>query len=196
MTAARKRMTADEFLTWALDQEDKYELVDGLPVPKHLGPEMMANGMRRHARVISNLVQALGRRLEGGPCEVYSDVFAVRTAINRQRRPDVIVDCGPGAEEDLEATAPTVLFEVLSPSSQRADLLIKPEEYKRIETVRQYVVIDPEVALARVWTRDADGRWSDDKIEGLIAVLDLPSLGCGLPMTEIYRGVRLLDEPQ
>ncbi len=191
---ARKLMTADEFLLWDLEQEDKHELVDGIPVKKYGNdtPEMMANGRRQHAQVISNIHYHLRRRLEGGPCEVFSDVFSVRTSITKQRRPDIIVECARGGPDDLEATEPRVLFEVLSPSSGREDLVIKPEEYKRLPTVGHYVVVDPDVALLKVWNRDADGRWSDEAVVGLDAVLALTALGVELPLAEIYDGMDLI----
>ena len=60
-------MTGDEFLRWCLDQEDTWELIDGVPALKFdNGPEMMA-GSRRHARIASNLIAALASRLAGGP---------------------------------------------------------------------------------------------------------------------------------
>lgn len=191
--AARKLMEADEFLVWCQTQEDSYELIDGMPVLKYgNGPEAMAGGTRRHADIVQNIFVALRLRLRGGPCAAFlGDLFAVRTAIRKQRRPDVFVECGRGAEADLEATAPTILFQVLSPSSSREDLVLKPEEYKRLPTVRQYVVVDPEAALLKVWTRDLDGRWDDGVVAGLEAALPLPALDLELPLAEIYAGVDL-----
>ncbi len=190
---ARQLMTADEFLLWALEQEDKYELVDGVPVKKYGNdtPEMMANGRRNHAQVISNIHRHLGNRLAGGSCQTYTDVFSVRTSITKQRRPDVIVDCGRGGPDDLEATAPTVLFEVLSPNSRDEDLIVKPEEYKRITTLQQYVVVDPDRVRIKVWIRDADGRWSDHAITPPAETLPLPALGVELPLDEVYEGIEL-----
>lgn len=191
---ARRLMTADDFLLWELEQADKHELVDGVPVAKYgEAPELMANGRRRHAEIISNLVGALRGRLRGGPCSVLTDAFSVRTSIRRQRRPDVFVDCGPRAGDDLEARGPVALFEVLSPTSGRDDLLIKPEEYKRLETARHYVVVDQAQAVLKVWERGADGGWSERVIEGLEAMLPLAALGIELPLAEIYEDVELDD---
>ena len=190
--AARRRMTADEFLNWALTQEETYELVDGVPVAKfRSGPESMANGTRSHAQVSGNIYFALRRRLRGGPCRPYTDDLSVRTSIERVRRPDVLVECGRGNGGDLEATAPTVLFEVLSPSSQREDLVLKPLEYKRIETVKLYAAVYTDVALLKVWARDEEGRWLDDVVSGLQANLPLPMLGIDLPLSEIYEEIEL-----
>lgn len=190
--AARKLMTADEFLVWALDQEETYELVDGVPIPKFRdAPEMMAGGTRAHAEVSTNILVALASRLRGSDCRAYNDDLAVRVSATRLRRPDVTVECGSGNPRDLEAAEPRVLFEVLSPSSERDDFFFKPEEYKRIDSVRQFVVVDPNAPVLKVWTRDQEGRWSDDSAVGLEATLDLPSLGIGLPLAEIYEGVQL-----
>jgi Uma2 family endonuclease len=187
-------MSNDEFLLWAEQQEDKYELVDGLPVKKYGDePELMANGRRNHAEVIANIAYALTSKLRGGPCKVLGDTFSVRTSLRKQRRPDILVECARGDRDDLEARAPTVLFEVLSLTSQREDLIFKPAEYKRIETVRQYVVVDPDRPLLQIWLKDEAGVWSDFPIASLDATLRLPSLGVDLLFTEIYEGVDLVE---
>lgn len=192
--AARQLMTSDEFLLWAERQEDKYELVDGVPVKKYGdAPELMANGRLNHARVIRNLSRHLGNRLAGGPCEVLTDAFSIRTSLRKQRRPDVFINCAEGEPDDLEARAPTVLFEVLSPTSEREDLFFKPQEYKRVSTVRQYVVVDPDRPLLKVWLRAEDGTWMDDAVAGLDQSLVIPSSGIELPLLDIYEGVRLIQ---
>jgi Uma2 family endonuclease len=185
-------MTADEFLLWDEQQEDKHELVDGIPVKKYGDtPELMANGRRNHAAIMSNIVRHLGNRLAGGPCQVLSDAFSVRTSTTKQRRPDVLVDCGRGSAQDMEAREPVVLFEVLSPTSHREDLIFKPEEYKRLPAVRHFIVAYQDEPLLKVWRRDPDGGWSDDYLQGLDAVLTLEALGTELPLSEIYEGVEL-----
>jgi Uma2 family endonuclease len=190
--AAPRLMSNEEFLLWDEQQEDKHELVDGLPVKKYGDePELIANGRRNHARITMNLAFALRTRLSGGPCEVLTDAFSVRTSIRKQRRPDVLVDCDLGSGEDMEARRPVVLFEVLSPTSTREDLVIKPSEYKRIDSVRCYVVAYQDAPLLKVWVRAEDGGWSDDYLQGLDAVLPLEALGAELPLAEIYEGVEL-----
>lgn len=190
--AAVRPMSNEEFLLWDEQQEDKHELVDGMPVKKYGDePELMANGRRSHAAIMSNLVFALRLRLRGGPCQVLTDAFSVRTSIRKQRRPDVLVDCGRGSAEDMEAREPVVLFEVLSPTSERMDLVFKPAEYKRLESVRHYIVAYQDAPLLKLWTRGEEGAWDDSFVEGLDAVLPLEALGVELPLAEIYEGVEL-----
>jgi Uma2 family endonuclease len=88
-----------------------------------------------------------------------------------------------------------VFFEVLSPSSGADDLIHKLEEYTRLPTARQYVVIDPATPFAKIWLRKADGSWSEEKLEGLDAVLHLPAIDVSLPMAVVYEGVEF-DPPR
>ena len=89
---------------------------------------------------------------------------------------------------------PVVLFEILSPSSGKQDLIFKPEEYKRLPTMRQYVVVDSTAAVLKVWVRGEDGRWEDGLVEGLTAALDIPALSLQLPLEEIYENVDLTPD--
>ena len=190
--AARQRMTADEFLTWCLDQEDTFELVDGYPVLKFdNGPQMMVGGTRAHARVASNLIISLGKRLAGGPCYPVGGDLAVRMVRGNIRRPDVTVECGRGVGSDLAATEPKVLIEVLSHSTRRFDLLRKTDEYQRVATAAHIVLLEPDQPRAFVWSRDAEGLWTPDQVVGLEAALALPGIGVSVPLAEVYEGVDL-----
>jgi Uma2 family endonuclease len=118
MTAALKLMTADEFLSWRLDHKGTWELVDGVPVEKfYNGPNMMFGASRNHGMVTTNIILALGQKLRGGPCHPIGGQFAVRIHARGVRQPDVLVECGAGRGDDLEATEARVIFEVLSPST-------------------------------------------------------------------------------
>lgn len=193
--AALKRMTADEFLLWRLEREGTWELIEGVPRLKfYNGPTMMAGGRRHHARVQANIVAALHPRLRGGPCYPIGSDFAVRVKPTNVRQPDVTVECQAGSGDDLEATEPTVLFEVLSPSTRGMDLVRKTEEYRNLPTARHIVMLEPDRAVASVWSRGEDG-WSMVAVETLEGVLDLFAVGVRLPLTEVYEGVELADAP-
>ena len=187
--AVPRLMDADEFLVWCLDQEDTWELVDGVPTLKFdNGPKMMAGGTRRHARVTSNLIARLDQKLTGGPCAPYPGDLAVRVSHRRIRRPDVSVDCTAGDGDDLEAAEPRVLFEVLSPSTRGIDLVRKSDEYRQLPSVRHIVLIEPDRAKVLVCSSDGE-TWSSETIEGRDATLELPAIDVSLPLVEIYAGV-------
>ncbi len=194
--AAIRRMTADEFLEWSLDQEEKYELVDGEVVPMGDWEEIdgrtvfMAGAKNGHDVIVTNLIAELRNRLRGRPCRPYSGDTAARMVAGNIRRPDVTVDCRPPELEGLESHEPTVFFEVLSRSTRSSDLIRKSDEYRRLPTLRHYVVIEPRTVSAMVWTRDENGFWPEpDVYRDLGDVLPLPAIGVELPLAEIYADV-------
>jgi len=181
-------MTADDFLVWCLGQEGKWELVDGEPV------QMMTGATKRHDRVVVSTILALGTRLRGSPCFPTTADIAARMLNGDVRRPDVTVDCARGDDRALESTAPAVFVEVLSPSTRLLDQVKKPEEYKRVPTLRHIVLLDPERPSAWLLSRDqAGGEWTAEDVEGLDGELRLTGIGIALPLAEIYEealGVR------
>jgi Uma2 family endonuclease len=180
-------MTVEEFYAWQLDQEERYELVDGIPVPLR----GMTGASNAHDAIVVNLIISLGNQLRGGPCRVASADTAVRTAIRRLRRPDVTVECAPVDPASYEARAPKLLVEVLSPSTRRIDQVRKPEEYKRLPTVAAILFVEPAQPQALLLSRQADGTWLDTPFQGLDAVIPLPEIEASLALRDVYEGVPL-----
>lgn len=195
MTAARKLMTADEFLEWRHGREGTWELVNGVPVLKFdNGPRMMAGGTANHALVASNLVSTLRPKLRGSGCVPVGSDLGVRNTAGGIRQPDVTVICGPFGGHDLEAREASAIFEVLSPSTRRYDLVKKADEYRRIVSLKHLVLLEADRPRALVWSREAED-WRLDEIEGLEGSLDLPSIGVSLPMADVYEDVELATVP-
>lgn len=190
--AALQRMTPEAFLHWRQDQEGTWELVDGVPALKFdNGPEMMAGGRRNHAYVAASLLFALKTRLRGGPSKPVAGDLAVQMPRGNVRQPDVTVECGRGAGGDLEALEPKVLFEVLSPSTRRFDLILKTNEYQQVEGLAHFVMLEPDRPEAVVSSRGDGDRWLATRVAGPDAVLDLSGLGLKLPLAELYEDVEL-----
>lgn len=178
-------MTADEFLVWNLSQDEKYELVDGIPVPLHA----RAGAARGHDFIIVNLIRRLGNRLQATPCRPTTSDQAVRTAIKKIRRHDVTIECGSASDDSLEVVQPVAVFEVLSPSNRPGDIVRKIEEYKRHPAIRHIILIEPGVVSVTCLSSDAAGVWSDRTLTRLAETLTLDPPGVGLPLTEIYEGL-------
>ncbi len=177
-------MEPDDFLVWCLDQEDRYELVGGHPI------RMMTRATQGHDDLTVNLIAGLRQRLKP-PCRVHTADLASRMEAGAIRRPDVTIECGRGDKRGLNTVDPTVFFEVLSPSTRQFDLLKKPEEYKRLPTLRHIVMLDPDLPRAWVLSRTPDGWGSGVDVHGLDGIVDLPGVDSSLPMAEIYDGVEL-----
>lgn len=187
--AALRPMTPEEFFAWHEQQEERYELVDGYPVLKFdNGPDMMAGATAAHDQIVVNLITGLRQRLRGGPCRVKSADQATRTARGNLRMPDVTIDCGRFVPSSYESIEPAVVFEVLSPSTRRSDLLRKVDEYQNVLSLRHFVILEPGRVWAIVWSRTAGG-WGSDVHEDLSLELSLPAVSVSLPMAEIYEDV-------
>jgi Uma2 family endonuclease len=186
-TVARK-LTADEFLAWDLTQPDqRHEFVDGAPVA-------MAGATDRHDQIVINLIVGLAPRLRGGPCAPRTADQAVKTkADQRVRRPDVIVDCGPRPPKGLFTPNPTVVFEVLSPSTEKENLGVKLDEYKAVASMRHVVLLDQERVAVTCYSRDAEDVWMKEEIADMSRALKLAALGVDVPLAEIYADVEFED---
>lgn len=90
-STATRLMSVEEFYLWCRDQEERYELVDGVPVPLRA----MSGASTRHDAISVNIIGALFNQLRGTDCRPTTPDTAVRTAIRRIRRPDVTVECAP-----------------------------------------------------------------------------------------------------
>jgi Uma2 family endonuclease len=193
MVDARERtMTVEEFLEWNLSQDQRYELVDGFPVPLRA----MAGTKAEHDAIVVNLIAALHGQLRGSRCKPRTADTAVRTKIKNVRRPDVTIECAPLERGALEARNPTAVFEVLSPTTRKIDRTIKLEEYRRRPTLRTIVHIDPDAMDVVMFTRDADGAWNDTRFDQPDDLIHIADTSAALRLADIYDGVPTAPLPR
>lgn len=183
-------MSVEAFLAWEEAQEEKWELVDGEPMLRRT--RMMAGGTPQHALIAANLIIALGNRLRGGPCRVYTSDLKVRSDA-AVRYPDVTVDCVT-ARSAKTAQAPKVLFEVLCPSNSTFQQMRLLADYQAIETVEEIVFISQEAPEAQSWRRVANG-WTLHDHQSLESEIPIAALDFALPMAEIFAGAEFDPPP-
>ncbi|WP_197311011.1 Uma2 family endonuclease [Methylobrevis albus] len=174
-------MSAEAFLAWCLDREERYELVDGLP-------RMMTGARRAHDRVVLNALIAFGGLLRGSPCEPGSADIAVRIPNGNVRRPDVSIDCGDKDGSLLEATRPVAIVEVLSPSTRQTDLIRKLGEYQTLPSLCYLLFLEPEEVSAVFWHRVPGGTWTYLSLIGRDTDIAMPEVGVTLPLGAFYEG--------
>lgn len=173
------RLTLREFLEWEERQPRKYELLDGLV-------KMMPGGTQRHNTIAGNIYVALREKLRGKPCRPHNSGAKFVAPEGQSFYPDVTVDCGP---YDADATAsglPTIVFEVLSPSTRNDDLKIKLPAYQATASLKQIVFVEPERVHVMLWTRNADGAWEEDQRVHPDSAFPLAGLDAELPLSVIY----------
>lgn len=182
--AASHRMTSEQFLEWCLAQEERYELVDGVPVA-------MTGARRRHDQIVVNLYGILVPQLRGRACRPFTADTAVRIPSGNVRRPDAGVDCGAFIDDAMIADAPFLVIEVPSPSTRQFDMFRKLEEYKSLPTLRQIVMIDPDQPEAQHWAHSDDGTGLHALIEGLDSRIELTGIDCAIDLETVYAGLTL-----
>lgn len=169
--ALQTGFTRAEFLAWEAQQPYKHEFYQG---------EVFAmSGVRLvHGTVTLNVATLLKAHLRGKPCRAFTSDIAVEVqAADAVFYPDVVVTCD---ERDLAAERtlhhPSVVIEVLSPSTAAFDQGDKFSAYARLESLREYVLIDPDSRSIRRYRRaQANGEWLLD-LDAADHGLDLPSI--------------------
>jgi Uma2 family endonuclease len=172
---------AAAFLAWAEGREGRYELARGRVI-------MMTGGSRAHALIVRRFANALEQRLDGIRWTVLTSDFAVRVGPDSVRYPNVVVDVADGALNDLSATSPALIAEVLSPSSVTNDLGDKAAEYLRLDSVSPYIVLSQDEPKAWLWVRSELGFPAGAEVIIADGVLRIPVLSVELSLTEVYRG--------
>jgi Uma2 family endonuclease len=137
---ARKRMTSEVFIAWAMAQPEgcRYELVAGEVVA--MSPERVA-----HNEAKGNVYLALRRAIEerGLPCQAYTDGMAVRIDDDTVYEPDALVRCGERLGPDMvQVVDPLILVEVISPGTRKVDTTQKLGDYFRLPSVRHYLIVN------------------------------------------------------
>ena len=134
----------------------------------------------------------MGNRLKGGLCAVYESNLRLKVQATGLRcYPDMGVYCGP-LERDQEdpsgetVTNPTVIFEVLSKSTEGYDRGLKFESYRQIPTLKAYVLVSQVAAHVEVNEPSADGSWILRDVKGIEAMLTVPGINIKIPLAEIY----------
>lgn len=179
---AYRPITADEFLEMDFGTDKKFELVDGVIY-------MMTGGTQAHAWVQGNIFAWLRTKLRGTGCRPYGSDMALQISDTEVRYPDVTVYCDQPPLDQLATakllTNPTVVIEVLSPTTATFDQGSKLDDYRSISTVRTIAFVDPMNELCRTIERQPAIGWLDQMFSGNRGI-PIPSLGLVIPHEEIF----------
>ena len=188
-TLPKSFISEEKYLELDRAAEHKSEYYDG---------EMfaMAGAGMAHNQIVFNTSIAIGIQLRGKSCQGLPSDMRVRIgAAARYSYPDITVVCGKPQVLDNRKDIllnPTVVIEVLSPSTADFDRSFKFVAYTAIPSLRQYVLIATDRASIEVFTRQPDGLWSPPvKATQLDGSIELESVGCCLALADVYDRVEL-----
>lgn len=143
-------VSPEAYLQQELSSTVKHELIEGQIVA-------MAGASANHERICQNVARKLGNHLERQPCEPFGSDMKVRIRDNFYY-PDVLVDCHFDESEPYFTETPVILVEVISRSTRQMDEKKKLLEYINIPTLKEYVIIEQDVADVTVYRKSDDWR--------------------------------------
>lgn len=179
--------TVGEYLEIERDERDRHEFLDGVVFA-------MAGESLAHSTICFNLAVLVGSQIRGTPCRGFSPNMKVRAGDAKMfAYPDLAVACGEPRFHDERRDVllnPTVVFEVLSPTTEAYDRGEKFRRYREhVESLADYVLVAQDRPHVEHHARRPDGTWALAEFDGLDSVLTLPSINCKLPLSEIYERV-------
>ena len=174
-------ISPDDYLAGERVSANKHEYLAGVV-------HMMAGTSIGHDRIAGNILRILGNHLSGRPCEAFSSDVKVRIRTDFSEffyYPDVTVDCSAQGNTALYAEEPRVIFEVLSPDTERVDRGEKRLNYQTLPSLEVYCLVNQFRVAVTVYRRTPEG-WVSEFMSEKMDVLQLPSIGCELPLAAIY----------
>jgi Uma2 family endonuclease len=155
----------------------------------------MAGAGARHNIISINLVVAVANKLKGKPCQPYGSDMRVHIPENTLfTYPDLSIICGdiiPSPQDADTATLPSVIIEILSPSTKQYDKSIKFQLYPQIPSLKQYILIDSESIHVESFEINERNHWELTEYKELSENVVLPSIGVFVEMADIYDRTKL-----
>lgn len=157
----------------------------------------MSGGSRRHDRITVQLTFLVVQHLRGKTCETFSaNMRVLATPVGLYTYPDLSVACEEPQFADTHVDTlinPTLLVEILSPSTEDYDRGKKAKLYRAIPSLRELLFVAQDSYEVELYRRQTDGTWSLIEAKGLESAIPLTSIGYTLSLRELYENITLAD---
>lgn len=175
--------TPEEYLAREREAEYKSEYVNGAIFA-------MSGASERHHLIAGNVFAALHGQFRGRPCRAYVNDLRVKVSpTGLSTYPDVAALCSPPQFDDEHQDTllnPDVIIEVLSPSAEAYDRGGKFGHYRKLTSLKEYLLVSQEEPHVELYVRQADSQWLLSEASGLQEVVFLPSVNCRLSLADVY----------
>lgn len=181
-------MTAEQYFELEAKALERHEFHDGEMLA-------MAGASFEHSAIGARLIGLLSAQLNGKPCVPLTADMRHRVGTGRRFvYPDISILCGQPQFDPLDPQPrtllnPTVIFEVISPSSEAYDRGEKFACYRAVESMKDYVLVSQDRPRVEVFSRRDTGDWRIECVEGLEATIAIPSIDAALSLADIYKGI-------
>ena len=179
---AQPIVTAEEYLRLERAADHKSEYWNGRIYA-------MAGASRWHDLIAGSIYSELRQQFRGRPCEMYSSEVRVKvSASGLYTYPDVSALCGEAIFEDFHGDTllnPAVIVEVLSDSTEKYDRGEKFAQYRRLDSLREYILVSQDRPRVEQYVREGQ-LWTFQEIGRMDAAVTIEAVGCTIPLAEIY----------
>lgn len=190
MHKPQKGLTAEEFLDFESKSTSKHEYFDGEVFT-------MSGGTQAHSLISTNIISLLKPKMSGSKCRIHGSDLLVRVdATNSFYYPDATIDCGPYDKKSTFTTTPSVIFEVMSPSTALTDRREKLFSYKRVPSLNAYLIVHQTRKQIRIYRRQEHG-WDVEEVgaNGSFEIEVCPGTTISIDVADVYDGAELDDSP-
>ncbi|TMI69054.1 MAG: Uma2 family endonuclease [Bacteroidetes bacterium] len=193
----KKNFTVQEYLEFERTSTEKHEFYKGEIFRMHGHGDLLAMSGAgiNHNIIFSNLFTGLGFRLKGKSCQPYGPDLRINIPENTlYTYPDISVVCGDlqlSPEDEDSFVKPTILIEILSPSTRSYDQGEKFRLYRDIQALKEYVIVDTEIIRIAVCRINEKGHWELEEYKLLTDQLVLASVDVVIPVSEIYERTKI-----
>ncbi|MBK8089606.1 MAG: Uma2 family endonuclease [Chitinophagaceae bacterium] len=174
-----------EYLQKERASDEKHEYFDGQVY-------LMSGAGLRHTKVATNLIGNLFAFLKDKDCNVLAENMRVSSpSHDSYMYPDVMIVCGKEELEDEQFDTllnPSVIIEILSPSTRSIDKGRKMMYYKEIPSLKEYFMVDTFSQIVHCVRKQSSGDWRFETIAGNNSIVLLETIQFQLPLSAIYNG--------
>lgn len=186
MEAARVLpMSVADYLAFEEASEVRHEYIGG-------AIHAMSGASEAHNTIALNIAAALRPKLRGGPCQAFISDFKVRLEAGREDvfyYPDIVVSCHKNDIEKYFLRLPTLIVEVLSPSTETIDRREKKMNYLQVPTLQEYVLVAQERRELTIFRRSTG--WVGEVFTAPESLVEFRSIQQAMTLAEIYEDVAL-----
>ncbi|CAN5227404.1 Uma2 family endonuclease [soil metagenome] len=174
-------LTVEEYLKLEESATIRHEYVGGVI-------HAMVGTTKRHNRIAGNIYRRLADKAADGPCRVYMESVKVQADEDTIYYPDVMVACDPEDDDPLIEHQPCLIVEVTSPSTESIDRREKAFTYRKIPSLKAYLIVDQSRRWVERYWRDENGEWRQGGLADT-GELPIPCPDMKLSLADIYEGL-------
>ena len=172
-----------EYLAIERDAQEKHEYLNGEIFA-------LAGASEKHNLITINIAASIHAQLKGTSCRVYSSDMRLRvSATGLYTYPDVVALCGDAHFDDEQRDTllnPSLIIEVISKSTEGYDRGEKFAHYRRLESLKEYLLVSQDRYRVEHYVRQPDNQWLMSELSKLEASIELPSINCSLLLSDVY----------